>query len=454
VIGFDPMVFGTTQTITLGGSELVIGANGTLDIVGPGANLLTISGGNASRILSTGIGVVAAVSDITFTEGNGAGALNTGRGGAIYNPSGNLTLNNVVVTGNTASNGGGINNAAATGGSGGMLTMHQCIVSNNISSSSGGGMQNFSTSTVVIYDSTFSGNLGGSTTGGGGAQLNGTVRITNSTFSNNTATAGSGGGIQSNGSNQILTNVTFVGNSSVTNGGGIHRGTTNVNFFIRNSIVAGNNGTATSPDVTNSAGGISSEGSNIIGVVGTSTGWIGSDLVDTDPLLGPLQDNGGPTLTHTPMAGSPAIDAGDDCVLDLSCATNNPPLAVTADQRASLRPMGPSVDIGSVEAASIASVSGRFVSSAGPIPGALVTISDMQGVVQSGYTNSFGYFMLTGIPTGQTYELGALTKQYIVCTQSIGVNTNVTGITLTTTGPAVKGFKFPNSKVETVGCLK
>ena len=189
-------------------------------------------------------------------------------------------------------------------------------------------MQNFSTSTVNINNSTFMGNTSGGTTGGGGGQFNGTVRITNSTFANNTAPNGTGGGMQSNGSNQIITNSTFSGNSSGSNGGGIHRGTTNVNFFIRNSIVAGNNGTAASPDITNSTNGINSEGNNIIGNVGTSTGWEMSDLLNTNPMLGMLADNGGFGMTFLPMMGSPAIDAGQNCVVDLSCSANNPPEAV------------------------------------------------------------------------------------------------------------------------------
>ena len=212
-------------------------------------------------------------------------------------------------------------------------------------------MQNFSTSTVIINNSTFMGNTSGGSTGGGGGQFNGTVRITNSTFANNNAPGGSGGGIQSNGSNQIITNSTFSGNTSTNNGGGIHRGTTNVNFFIRNSIVAGNNGVSTSPDITNSTNGINSEGNNIIGNVGTSTGWEMSDLLNTNPMLGMLADNGGLGMTFLPMMGSPAIDAGQNCVLDLTCAASNPPKAVTTDQRGVARPQGAAVDIGAVEVA-------------------------------------------------------------------------------------------------------
>ncbi len=361
IITFDPTVFGTPQTITLGGTEIVIAANGTLAINGPGADLLTISGGNASRIMSTGAGVLASISGIKFTEGNGVGAANTGRGGAIYNNFGTLTLSDLIITGNTAANGGGLNNA----GSGSVLYIDNCVISNNTSTGSGGGMQNFSTSTAVISNSTFSDNQGESSVGGGGAQLNGTVQITNSTFANNSATAGSGGAFQSNGSSLVMTNVTVSGNTSATNGGGIHRGTTNVNFFIRNSIVAGNSGDAASPDITNSAGGITSEGNNIIGNVGTSTGWVMSDQLNTNPMLGTLAANGGFGQTFLPLTGSPAIDAGNNCVINLSCSTNNPPTAVTMDQRGTSRPQGATVDVGSVEVGLNATFPGTGV---GPIP--------------------------------------------------------------------------------------
>ncbi len=452
VIAFDAMVFGTPQTITLSGSEIVLGANGTLDINGPGANLLTISGNNASRLIVTGAGVVATISGARFTQGNGVGATNTGRGGAIYNNLGSLTLNNVVVTGNSAANGGGLNNA----GTGSSLTLNNCIVSNNTSTSSGGGMQNFSTSTLTINNSTFSGNMGGSTTGGGGAQFNGTVRLTNSTFANNTATAGSGGGFQSNGTSLIMTNVTVYGNTAVTNGGGIHRATTNVNFFPRNSIIAGNVGDMASPDVTNSAGGITSEGNNIIGNVGTSTGWLMSDLLNTNPLLGMLGDNGGFGQTLLPMSGSPAIDAGQNCVVDLSCATNNPPAAVTTDQRGVTRPAGMTVDIGAVEVLTNATVSGRVLNQGSPVSRALVTMTVAMPLLGgpatfTAYTNSFGNFRINDVPTGSTYTINVLTNRYLICPQNVVVNGDVSGITLVTDGEFF-GLRSMRQKSAAGGC--
>ncbi len=433
VIEFDSMIFGSAQTVNVTLGEIIFGANGTLTINGTGANLLTIDGNLTNRIFRTGAGVVATINDLTLTRGNGVGALNNNSGGAVYNDAGTLTLNNLIITGNTVSNNaGGIRNS----GTGSVLTINNCIVSNNTAStSSGGGIQNFSTSTVNINNSTFMGNTSGGSTGGGGGQFNGTVRITNSTFANNNAPGGAGGGFQSNGTNQIFTNITVSGNTSTNNGGGIHRGSTNVNFFIRNSIIAGNNGTAASPDVTNSANGLDSQGNNIIGNVGTSTGWEMSDLLNTNPMLGMLADNGGFGMTFLPMTGSPAIDAGQNCVLDLSCSANNPPEAVTTDQRGVSRPQGKTVDIGAVEVeqmAANATVSGRVLSPEGnAVGGVTVTISDGMGIIQTAVTNNFGNFAFTEIPTGQMYSLDVLSKQYDFTPQDVTVNGDVSGVTIT-----------------------
>lgn len=348
VIEFSAL-FATPQTITLAGTELLIINNGTLTINGPGADKLTISGNNASRIISTSPAGIVAISGIRFTAGNGVGATNSNSGGAIQTNGGNLTLSNSIVTGNTTSgSAGGVRNS----GTGSVLTIINCVFSNNTAGSSGGALQNFSTSTITISNSAFIGNTSGGSTGGGAMQLNGMARITNSTFSGNNAPGGGGGAIQSNGSLLLLTNVTISGNTSTNNGGGLHRGTTNVNGFIRNSIISGNNGAAASPDVTNSAGGLASQGNNIIGIVGTSTGWIASDLQNTNPLLSPLGNHGGSGMTFALLSGSPAINAGQNCVVDLSCAANNPPAAVTTDQRGATRPTDKIVDIGAFESSS------------------------------------------------------------------------------------------------------
>jgi hypothetical protein len=98
----------------------------------------------------------------------------------------------------------------------------------------------------------------------------------------------------------------------------------------------------TAPDVSAT---VTSNGNNLIGKTDGSSGWIGSDLLDKDPMLGPLANNGGPTQTMALLPGSPAINAGNNLLaVD---AQGNP---LTTDQRGFLRVADGTVDIGAVEA--------------------------------------------------------------------------------------------------------
>ena len=337
-INFDPVIFATPQTILLANTELVLNNSGTLNIIGPGADKVTIDGNNATRILVASPSLVATVSGIRLTKGNGVGTTNTGRGGAVYNTGANLTLNGVIITGNAAPNGGGFNTATN-----GTTTLVNSWIYNNSATGAGGGGQNFSGSTLNVINTSITNNTCASTsTGGGALQANGTVFITNSTIGGNTATGGSGGGIYFNGAALTVTNSTIAGNTSTNNGGGIHA--TTATAAIRNSIIAGNNGTAASVDAT---GTFVSNGNNIIGVVGLSGGWVGSDLQNTDPLLAPLGFYGGNGLTFALTSASPAVNAAQGCVLTLTCTGTNPAAAITLDQRGAGR-VGV-VDIGSLE---------------------------------------------------------------------------------------------------------
>jgi CSLREA domain-containing protein len=412
VIAFSSL-FSSAQTITLSGTEIVVAANGSLTINGPGASLLTISGNNASRILSTGANVVVNINNLRFTAGNGAGAVNTGRGGAIYNVGGTMVVTNSIFTGNTAANGGAFNNAASASPSvPGNLTIIQCAITNNSSTSSGAAMQNFSTSFLNIRNTTISGNTSTNTGVTGAIQANGTVTITNTTISGNSTTTGTGAGVYFNGISLTMTNSTVVNNSSGVGGGGLHRTGTNPTN-IRNTIIANNTGAAANPDVF---GAVNSQGTNIIGNVAGSTGWIGSDFQNVNPMLGALADNGGLGQTHLPLAGSPALDAGQNCVVDLSCSVANPPVAVTTDQRGVTRPQNAIVDIGSVEIAVTApvTVSGKVFDSSGyTLKGAIVSLTDSANVTRYTKTNSFGNYSFNNVPFGASYTLNASSKGLI-----------------------------------------
>ena len=184
--------------------------------------------------------------------------------------------------------------------------------------------------TMTITGCTISNNsasqYGLTVTSKGGGILNdsGSLIITNSTISGNTCSAFSpeplfagvayGGGI-SNGGDLRITSSTIAHNSASGDqafGGGIYgTGPTRTD----SSIIALNSA-STGPDFTG-AGGLQSTGYNIIGnnadavIISQPTDQIGTPAAPINPLLGPLADYGGPTLTHALQPGSPAINRGD-----------------------------------------------------------------------------------------------------------------------------------------------
>ncbi|HEX9962394.1 MAG TPA: BACON domain-containing carbohydrate-binding protein, partial [Pyrinomonadaceae bacterium] len=105
-IVFDQTLFSTPQTITLASNLFINNSNGgAITIIGPGANLLTITGGGGRRIFTVSSNSAVSISGMTLTGGNGTGSVASGNGGAIYNNA-NLTLNNVVVNANATTGGG------------------------------------------------------------------------------------------------------------------------------------------------------------------------------------------------------------------------------------------------------------------------------------------------------------------------------------------------------------
>ena len=131
-----------------------------------------------------------------------------------------------------------------------------------------------------------------------------------------------------------IVNSTISGNSA-TLGGGIY---TYGNLEVSNTIL---NAGASGENIFNNGGTVTSHGYNICSDNGG--GYLNGpdDQVNTDPLLGPLQDNGGPTLTHAPLPGSPAIDAGDP--------NFTPPPFRDQRGRCFYRVFGRRIDVGSVE---------------------------------------------------------------------------------------------------------
>jgi hypothetical protein len=223
-----------------------------------------------------------------------------------------LTIRNGVV-------GGGISNQ-------GTLMINNSTVSGNSATYGGGGIHN--NGTLTINNSTVSGNSAGHGSlpsgFGGGILNNGTLTINNSTVSGNTANYD--GGI-SNGGMLTINNSTVSGNSASHDDGGIGNGGA---LKVNNSTISGNGASGTIGGIDNSGGTATfqnsivannSPGGNCGGTM-ISDGYNLSsdntcsfngtgDLNNTDPQLGPLQDNGGPTQTMGLLSDSPAIDAGN-----------------------------------------------------------------------------------------------------------------------------------------------
>ncbi|MEW5988836.1 MAG: right-handed parallel beta-helix repeat-containing protein, partial [Chloroflexota bacterium] len=160
---------------------------------------------------------------------------------------------------------------------------------------------------MTIRESTIEGNTAttGSTSYGGGIDAGGTLTLTNSTVSANQANQGGGINFSSCGA-VVLTNST-IANNTATSGGGIQdQQYYGGSLTLKNSVVADNSG----GNCVN-FGEVHSAGYNLDS--GNTCGFTNpGDLINTDPLLGPLQDNGGPTWTHALLEGSPAVDAADN----------------------------------------------------------------------------------------------------------------------------------------------
>ena len=324
-IAFDPSV---TGTITLTNGELLL--SDSVQIVGKGANVLAVSGNDASRIFEIADGVTATISGLTIR--NGRAPLNSTAdafGGGLLNGSGTLNLsfchvtNNKAIGGTAANGNGGFGNGGGIdNNSGGTVTIANCTLSGNIATGGnatnnlpnntphagqGGGVYS-GYSTLTMSNTTISGNAanggsnvtgnGGGAEGGGLVSFSNTTTISSCTISSNTAIGGQG----SSGNGQAF-------------GGGVSSPFPAI--ALNSSIIAGNsvNGvSAFSPDASAGFSGsfnLIGNGTDVTGITnGTNNNQIGTSATPIDPKLGPLQDNSGPTPTRALLAGSPAIDKG------------------------------------------------------------------------------------------------------------------------------------------------
>jgi hypothetical protein len=298
----------TGQTITLSGSELPL--TYATYIYGPGADRLTISGNDDSRIIHIDQkypGDPVLISGLTLTDGYAFA------GAAIYDRDSALTVWDSRLTGNFAGIGGAIAEA---------------------------GYHNYGRSTQVAY-STIDDNF--AYYGGGGiAAQDSFGLIAGSTLDHNTAYLGYGGGASAFGG--LLIDSTISGNDAGQYGGGL----SSFYAYTYNTILA-NNIASNLPDIFNYYFlGLYDLVENPDGV--TVNGY--SDITGVDPQLGGLGNNGGTTPTLKPAAGSPVVDKGFSFLYDdqrgFDRTVDNPVVANAADNPASsIVPDG--TDIGSVE---------------------------------------------------------------------------------------------------------
>jgi hypothetical protein len=309
-----------------------------------------IDANQLDHAIDVGFFCIATLSQLTIQHGTGT------FGGDVGN-SGQLTIDSCTITGGAASFGGGVYSSGGT-----LAITNSTLSSNGGSGTWGGGLYaqgatlSLDSDTIASNSGSFGAGIylnGGTTTitnstvannaasswGGGIYNQAGTITLTNDTIANNTATEGGGIFTFGSGATISLTNCTIAANAcsgSGSEGGGIYQGIGSPTTILKNTIVAGN----TASEGTDVDGAITSHGHNLIGNNEDASGFVDSDLVGTadsplDPLLGPLQDNGGPTQTMALQQDSLAIGNGD------------PDGAPTLDQRGVTR--GTSPDIGAYQ---------------------------------------------------------------------------------------------------------
>lgn len=343
----------------------------TVTLNGPGQDRLAIDAGHGSRVLIhngpeynlisiNGLTIANGYFENTKSYGGGGGCifsagsvaltkslvtscytkahLTAAKGGAIFAQN-SAFLTNTSIVGNTAvsaeksSLGGGV--YANT-----VVLRFSTVSGNRALVGAGGGVGEgggISGTKVDAYYSTVDSNQ--ASTAGGGISSGLSVVLSDSTVSGNyTSTQGKIGGIYSAGSASI-SNSTIVGNLGGPNSAaGVYvRGLSATKFFfISSTIIAGNMSDGAPLDVGVHNDVAVSGGKNFIGIVQSGTTFP-ADTRFGDPGLGPLANNGGPTLTHVPSPGSPVIDAG----------SSDPQLHT--DQRGFPRVQGRATDIGAVE---------------------------------------------------------------------------------------------------------
>ena len=316
----DTINFAVTGTIALTSGELLV--TRSIMISGPGAENLAVNGNGKNRVFHVNGGNVT-ISDLTITNGS---ASRIQCGGGIYNDHSTLTVNNSTITGNSASQGGGICN---DGSANGAATLQ--INNSNFSGNSGGqgaAILNYAPyvgyAAVQINSSSMTGNAGygisiivclenvcgqasvqvdsctlSANNGGIFADVRSGLAVSNSTLSGNGVALTNYDNVSTTSISNCTLNESSVNTGDIFNYTGV--------LTIDNTVLkAGPSGHS----IVN-FGTVTSLGYNLSN--DDAGGYLigPGDQINTDPMLGPLQDNGGATFTHALLPGSPAIDSGD-----------------------------------------------------------------------------------------------------------------------------------------------
>ena len=320
-------------------AQLVVDKSVT--ILGPGPTNLTVDANHLSRVFVITPGHTVTIEGLRIVNGSSIG-------GGIFNDASMLTVNNCVLSGNSSSgDGGAIFNFCRFDGNA-TLKVNNSTLSANSATDDGGGIYNVApgsgSAALTVKNSTLSGNSarnGGAIYNDGGTQGGAaTVALGNCTLTGNLAVVVGGAMVNGGGDATILA-CTFSGNSAGVHSGGISGGDGSTK--VGNTIMKHGQGANLNKVVSLGFNLISDDPATFLPGTG--------DRINTDPLLGPLADNGGSTLTHLPMPGSPALDRASSDLLGI--------LGLTTDQRGLPRlfddpgtpnaPFGDGTDIGAVE---------------------------------------------------------------------------------------------------------
>lgn len=290
-------------------------------------NATTISGGylGPSFPYTYGAGIYNNGGNVTLTNSTVSNNTAIYFGAGLCNIDGNLTIENSTISDNSnEDDGAGIFNDG-----GEVLLLHSTVSGNLADGSEGGGIFNEAYSTVIALNSTISGNLAGF--GGAGISNDGVITLTNSTVTQN-VTEGTGGGIRTRTTATNTLQMSIVSGNRASAGNEIYNRVSDVGtpglITVDGFNLFGDSGQSNLDAFTNAN---FTPGASDI--TATSDGAQPTAL---EAILDPiLQNNGGATLTHALVSGSPALDAA--------------PAGPETDQRGMVRARGANFDIGAFE---------------------------------------------------------------------------------------------------------